>query len=109
MTFEEYQKIAKTTAQYPKIGESYIYPCLGLAGESGELLNKIKKIFRDDGGSLTDSRIEEIKNELGDLLWYLSQISEELNLSLEDIAESNINKLKSRKVRRTIQGDGDNR
>jgi len=109
MTFEEYQKLAKKTAVYPVIGQSFIYPALGLAGESGEIMNKIKKIFRDDNGVLTDSRKKEIAKELGDILWYVAQVSTELGFSLDNIAVSNIEMLKSRQQRDTLKGDGDNR
>lgn len=109
MTFEEYQKHSKETAQYPKIGEGYVYPVLGLVNEAGEVAGKIKKIFRDDAGELTSERRDAIVKELGDVLWYLSQIASELNLSFEDIARMNLDRLKSRKERGVINGDGDNR
>jgi NTP pyrophosphatase (non-canonical NTP hydrolase) len=109
MTFEEYQKSAKKTAVYPIVGQSIVYPALGLAGESGEIMNKIKKIFRDDSGVLTDSRKKEISKELGDILWYVAQVSTELGISLDEVAVSNIEMLKSRQERDKIKGDGDNR
>lgn len=109
MDFKEYQELAKKTAMYPKITEGVVYPMLGLAGEAGEVANKVKKIFRDDKGVITDSRKEEIKKELGDLLWYVAQVGTELDISLEDIASENIEKLKSRFGRGTVTGDGDNR
>lgn len=109
MNFKEYQELAKRTAKYPEIGASFVYPMLGLAGEAGEAANKVKKIFRDDGGVLKDERKEEIKNELGDLLWYISQLATELDMSLDDIASFNIEKLSLRLENNTIKGDGDNR
>jgi len=121
MTFEEYQKRAKETAAYPKVGGSYacpvesdklfygVYPVMGLCGEAGEVAEKVKKIFRDDGGVLTEERKEMLKKELGDVLWYLSQVALELGLSLEEVAEFNLEKLASRKEREKIMGDGDNR
>jgi NTP pyrophosphatase (non-canonical NTP hydrolase) len=109
MDFNEYQKMAKRTANYPSVGHRIIYPVLGLAGESGEIANKIKKIFRDDNNIITIERKESIKKELGDILWYISQISTELEISLDDVAVSNINKLASRAERGSINGDGDNR
>ena len=109
MTFEEYQKKARKTAKYPKVGASFVYPMLGLAGETGEVVEKVKKIFRDDGGKVTKNKKEEIKKELGDVLWYLSQIATEFNMSLEEIAAANIEKLYSRLERNKIYGDGDNR
>ena len=94
---------------YPKIGEGYVYPALGLVNEAGELTGKIKKIFRDDGGILTDEKKEAIKKELGDVLWYLAQIATEMGIPLEDIAKTNLEKLFSRLERGKIHGDGDER
>ena len=109
MDLKEYQKLAHRTSIIPKVGEIYVYPVLGLVGEAGEISNKIKKIFRDDKGILTDSRKEEIKNELGDILWYIAEFSTCLDLELDDVAEANIKKLASRLERETIKGDGDKR
>ena len=109
MDFTEYQKAAHRTSSYPKVGENYIHPVLGLCGEAGELANKVKKIFRDDKGILTESRKEEIKKELGDILWYVAEISTTLDIDLDKVAESNIEKLGSRLDRGTINGDGDTR
>ncbi len=109
MDFKEYQEKSRKTAIYPKIGETYIYPALGLSDETGEVLGKIKKIFRDKGGILDNETREEIKKELGDVLWYLTQLSTELELSLDEIAEANIKKLYSRLERGVLQGSGDNR
>jgi NTP pyrophosphatase (non-canonical NTP hydrolase) len=109
MTFKEYQELAKKTALYPIIGQSFIYPVLGLAGEAGEMANKIKKIFRDDNGVLTEERKKEISKELGDILWYVAQVSTDLGISLDEVAVANIEMLKSRQERNKIKGDGDNR
>ena len=109
MNFKDYQQKAKHTAKYPVIGQGVIYPTLGLANEAGEVAGKIKKIFRDKEGMITDSDREALKAELGDVLWYLSQVATELNLVLDDIAEYNIAKLLDRQARGKIQGEGDNR
>src|SRR3989344_8382000 len=109
MTFEEYQSKSSKTAKYPNIGNNFVYPTLGLAGETGEVAEKIKKILRDKNGVVSDKDREEIKKELGDVLWYLSRLSVEMGLSLEDVAQSNIEKLFSRLERGKIQGEGDNR
>lgn len=108
-TFKQYQAEASVTANYPIISANYIYPAIGLAGECGELLNKIKKIFRDDQGMLTEARIEQLSGELGDILWYIAELATKLNLPLERIALENIQKLQSRNERRKITGEGDNR
>ncbi|HPN96485.1 MAG TPA: nucleoside triphosphate pyrophosphohydrolase family protein [Candidatus Moranbacteria bacterium] len=109
MNFEEYQKKSRLTAKYPDAGKNYIYPTLGLAGESGEVAEKIKKVIRDKGGVITDETKEEIKKELGDVLWYVAQIATELGLSLDEVVEKNIEKLYSRMERGKLGGDGDNR
>lgn len=109
MTFEDYQKKSRTTALYPSIGHPVVYPALGLGDEAGEVLGKIKKLFRDDQGELTLERKADIKKELGDVLWYLTQVATELDISLEELAEANLEKLLSRKERGALTGDGDNR
>lgn len=109
MSFDEYQKEAKKTADYPIIGKPIIYPTIGLAGEAGEVANKVKKIFRDGNGELTSEQKNDIAAELGDVLWYVAQIATELNLPLSEVASMNLKKLKSRKDRGQISGSGDNR
>ena len=109
MDFDEYQKESKKTAIYPKIRASFIYPTLGLADEAGEVVGKIKKVMRDDAGVVSEEKLSDIKKELGDVLWYLSQIASELNLNLSDVAKANLEKLLSRKERGVLQGSGDNR
>ncbi|NQV89964.1 nucleoside triphosphate pyrophosphohydrolase family protein [Candidatus Uhrbacteria bacterium] len=109
MEFTQYQEKAQTTAQYPNIGKNPYYPALGLGGETGEVLNKIKKIMRDHDGIITDEFRADLKKELGDVLWYVSALASELDLDLNDIAEANIEKLFSRKERGVLKGSGDNR
>lgn len=109
LTFNEYQKLSRTTAIYPKIGHGVIYPTLGISDEAGEVAGKIKKIFRDKNGVFNELDIQEIKKELGDVLWYISQIASELEINLEDVASKNIEKLLDRKNRGVLKGSGDNR
>lgn len=109
MNFEEYQKKSRVTAKYPNADENYIYPTLGLAGEAGEVAEKIKKILRDKSGKVDDTDREEIKKELGDVLWYLTQLATELKIPLEDVATGNLTKLYDRMERGKLSGDGDNR
>ena len=85
------------------------YPALGLCGEAGEVAEKVKKTIRDDGGVLSDQRREALARELGDVLWYLSQLATEADLDLETIAEDNLEKLLSRQERGVLRGSGDNR
>ena len=109
MNFTEYQQKSKATAKYPVIGHGVIYPTLGLTNEAGEVSGKIKKIFRDKDGIISDETRDALKAELGDVLWYLAQVATELNLSLDEIAEYNIAKLLDRQAWGKIQGEGDNR
>jgi len=109
MNFTEYQQKSKATAKYPVIGHGVIYPTLGLTNEAGEVSGKIKKVFRDKDGVISEETRQALKAELGDVLWYLAQVATELGLSLDEIAEYNIAKLLDRQARGKIQGDGDNR
>lgn len=104
MDFDEYQDATEETAIYPEdIG--LIYTTLGLAGESGEIAEKLKKFLREGD----DEYIEEMEDELGDVLWYLARVADELDLSLDDVAESNLDKLLDRKERDVLTGQGDDR
>ncbi len=110
MTFDEYQKQALTTAVFS--GDKMLDIChwaLGLSGESGEVADKIKKIIRDQNSDPSAIDKDDLKKELGDVLWYIAVFAEELGLSLQDVANTNAEKLRSRKQRNTIEGSGDNR
>lgn len=109
MTFDEYQTKSKATDTGTVIGEHYVYLAMGLAGESGELINKVKKVFRDNGGQMTDEKKEAIKQELGDVLWYTAQLATALGFTLEDVAKDNLDKLSDRQKHNTIHGAGDER
>jgi NTP pyrophosphatase (non-canonical NTP hydrolase) len=109
MNFTDYQIKSRKTARYPAIGHPVIYPTLGLTNEAGEVAGKIKKIFRDKSGVINAEDREALKSELGDVLWYLAQVCTELDLSLDEVAGHNIEKLYSRLERGRIGGDGDDR
>lgn len=109
MTFQEYQVESRKTAIYPDKDNNFIYPTLGLAGEAGEVAEKIKKVLRDGNGVVSDEKREEITKELGDVLWYVANLSTELKINLEDVASKNIEKLQSRQQRNELHGSGDNR
>lgn len=109
MNFNEYQEKARKTAIYPNINNNYIYPTLGLVGEAGEVAEKIKKVIRDNDGQITEEKKIEIKKELGDVLWYIANLSKELGIDLDDVAQANLDKLYSRLDRDMLHGDGDNR
>lgn len=117
MNFIEYQNQSKTTAIYPRPQEDFtdysmdclteninntldivpvMYCALGLAGESGEVTEQVKKSWRNNM-KITDDRREKIKDELGDVLWYTSQLATELDLDLNEIAINNLAKLFARK------------
>lgn len=107
--FDEYQKLSRRTWNLVRTDHPIVYPTLGLVNEAGELAGKVKKIFRDKQGEISDADRDALKYELGDVLWYLAQIATELNLSLDEIAQANIDKLASRLERNQIQGEGDYR
>lgn len=108
-SLNEYQEESRKTAKYPVIGHRVIYPLLGLLGETGEIAEKIKKMFRDRNGELTPEEKDLLKKEIGDVMWYIAQLATELDLKLEDIAIDNIAKLRSRMERGTLGGSGDKR
>ena len=109
MNLNDYQTKSRKTAGYPSIGHPVIYPTLGLVNEAGEVAGKIKKVFRDKGGKISEETREALKAELGDVLWYIAQVATELDLSLDEIAEYNIAKLYDRLERGKIKGEGDHR
>ena len=109
MNLNDYQRESRKTALYPGVGSNAIYPTLGLVGEAGEVADKVKKILRDKHGLFDYESKEAIKFELGDVLWYISQLSSELGYELEEVASANLQKLNSRKNRGKIKGSGDNR
>ena len=103
MGLNAYQKAAAETAIY-KAEHSILYPALGLAGEAGEVANKVKKMLRD--GNVDRPSIAA---EVGDVLWYIAALSRDLNLDMQDLAMKNLEKLYGRKARGTLQGSGDKR
>ena len=107
-TFGDYQFLAEKTAIYP---EQYAvnYSILGLVGEAGELANKYKKVLRDDLGVLSTEKRNELVDELGDVLWYLSAIATDLEVNLGEVAMQNIRKLQDRQSRNVLGGSGDKR
>jgi NTP pyrophosphatase (non-canonical NTP hydrolase) len=110
MTFDEYQKQTAFTAIYPEAGEETLtaiqYCTLGLCGETGEAGNCVKKLLRDGD---TPEKRKALSKELGDALWYLSQLCTELDTRLSDLAIENLAKLADRKERGVLQGNGDYR
>ena len=114
MELNDYQIKSRETALYPNVNNNFVYPTLGLAGETGEVVEKIKKLMRNDGidtpeQGVPDEKKEEIAKEMGDVLWYLAQLATELGISLDTVATQNIEKLLSRKERGVLHSSGDNR
>ena len=126
LSFNNYQKLMTQTAIYPDtnvvhphkgiVGANYIYPALGLVDEAGEVAGKVKKILRDkigqirnDDGVIDPEITDMITKELGDVLWYVSQLAREFEIKLQDVANANVEKILSRQERGVIQGSGDNR
>lgn len=104
MTFGAYQRAAIGTATYE---HAVTYPAMGLAGEAGEVANKVKKVLRGDR-TIADAR-DAIGQEIGGVLWYCAALATDLGLRLEDIAAENLRILQDRAIRGVIKGDGDNR
>lgn len=108
MDFKSYQRAAIRTAIYAE-RHRVIYPALGLASEAGEVAGKIKKVLRDQDGDFDAAPLDALRDELGDVLWYLATLASDLGLSLDEIAERNLDKLASRAGRNRIGGAGDRR
>lgn len=113
MTFEEYQKKAVTTLltdhDFGVLDAQFIAQVLGLVGESGEFADKVKKLIRDKNGQLNEADKKELLKELGDVLWYVGVIAHLLDSDMSDVAQTNLDKLQSRKERSILKGSGDNR
>lgn len=113
MEFNEYQEraakydLAQETADLKSPG--FVEKVLGLVGEAGETADKIKKLIRDKDGVVSDEDKELVTKELGDTLWYIASIARYLDVSLSDVAESNLEKLESRWQRGKLHGEGDER
>ena len=105
--FERYQRESRKTWNLVHTDHAIVYPTLGLVNEAGEVAGKIKKIFRDKDGVISEADRAALKSELGDVLWYLTQICTELDLSLEEVAAQNLTKLFDRLERGVIGGEGD--
>ena len=114
ITYEEYQRESAETAIYPGAGDQssitgLVYTALGLAGEAGELANKIKKILRDCDGEITMSHRLQLQDEMGDVEWYMAAMARQLGVNRADVALKNLRKLQGRMARGTIGGSGDYR
>ncbi len=108
LTLNEYQQIALETAVYPK-EYNIVYPALGMAGEAGEVADKVKKVIRDNNADFTSKKCEEIALEIGDVMWYCAVLADRIGYRLDTIAGMNNRKLYSRQLRGKLGGSGDNR
>ena len=110
LEINDYQKKAHETADYRGMNEGdYTYPVMGLAEEAGEVAGKFAKAVRDNNGVIDEERKAAIKKELGDVCWFVAEVSTLLGFSLEDVMQGNLDKLASRKARNVIHGSGDDR
>lgn len=108
MKFNEYQNEAtKFSVMRGKDLSMLMYLTLGIVSEAGELADQVKKNFRDGTGKINPEIRNKLKGELGDVLWYVSELSNMLEFDFEDVAKYNLQKLTDRKERGVIQGDGD--
>lgn len=105
MDLNKYQERVSQFARYPE-GHAFGYLALGLNGEAGEVAEKIKKGIRD---GWREGWRDAVALELGDVLWYLTMLAQEINYPLDEIARLNYEKLASRAERNTLHGSGDNR
>lgn len=136
LSFDDYQAAAEQTAKYPH-SKAFDYLAHGLAGEASEVLEQaltwfvatgellpliyasaimikagrvaemVKKMHRDDGGSMTIPRSQAIKSELGDVQWYNALLCTELGIPMSEVAQANIEKLRKRIKRGTLHGEGE--
>ena len=109
MELNNYQKNALTTAVYTSDEQKLICTVLGLNGEAGEVAEKIKKVWRDKQGIVDEQDRKDVLKELGDVLWYVAVLADALGWTLEEVGQTNLEKLKSRFARGKIQGSGDDR
>jgi NTP pyrophosphatase (non-canonical NTP hydrolase) len=104
LTLNQYQDGAEKTAVYPT-KHALEYLTLGLSSEVGELNGKVAKYYRKDGVYPR----AEVLDELGDVLWFVSELARVHNTSLQVLAEKNLSKLADRQERGVLKGNGDNR
>jgi len=109
MECDEYQRAAMRTARGKNAPDEFMHLVLGLVGEAGEVAEKVKKLVRDKNSDLAQLDRDDMAAELGDVLWYTAVLADFLGLSLDDIAQRNVDKLADRQRRAALGGSGDNR
>jgi NTP pyrophosphatase (non-canonical NTP hydrolase) len=115
MDFDTYQEESLKTAKGVADPDAWLtrtdrerkamFLALALNGEAGELAEDVKKYVRETD----ESYLDDAKSELGDVLWYIAQLATLLDVSLDDVAEDNLDKLLDRQDRDVLHGDGDER
>jgi NTP pyrophosphatase (non-canonical NTP hydrolase) len=108
-TFNTYQERTTKMAMVAEDDKRLLIYIMGLSGETGEVSEKFKKMYRDADGKMSLEFKEDVKKELGDVLWYVSSIAHELGFTLEEVAQANIDKIESRRARNVQHGNGDDR
>jgi NTP pyrophosphatase (non-canonical NTP hydrolase) len=106
---DEYQRAAMRTARDKNAPDEFMHLVLGLVGEAGEIAEKVKKLVRDKNSDLAQLDRDDMAAELGDVLWYTAVLADFLGLSLDDVAQRNVDKLADRQARAVLGGSGDNR
>ena len=109
MDCDDYQQAALRTARDRDAPDEFVHLVLGLVGEAGEVAEKVKKLVRDKDGDLAELDRDDMAAELGDVLWYTAVLASFLGLSLNDVAQRNVDKLADRQRRSTLGGSGDHR
>ncbi|SDE21898.1 nucleoside triphosphate pyrophosphohydrolase family protein [Nocardioides lianchengensis] len=109
MDCDDYQRAAMRTARDRDAPHEFVHLVLGLVGEAGEVAEKVKKLVRDKDGDLAQLDRDDMAAELGDVLWYAAVLADFLGLSLDDVAQRNIDKLADRQRRAVLGGSGDHR
>lgn len=109
MECDDYQHAAMRTARDKDAPDEFMHLVLGLVGEAGEIAEKVKKLVRDNNSDLAKLDRDDIAKELGDVLWYAAVLANFLDLSLNDVAQRNVDKLADRQRRHVLGGSGDHR
>lgn len=105
----DYQKLALRTANPKDAKNEFYHLVLGLVGEAGEIAEKVKKNIRNDNSDMSKLDVNDIKLELGDVLWHIATLAAYFDIPLEEVAQANIDKLADRKKRNVIKSTGDYR
>lgn len=94
---EEYQDWVRENVYGDDFGVPLLIMSNAFGGEAGELMNVIKKVYRDDKGVVTKARKQDIISELGDNIWYIAAICNEIGVTLDEVIENNIQKINERR------------